>query len=73
MGIQRQVRQYPLVHLGIGLFGNASFVTGGVLFLYAGTKTVGVWLFVVGSFGMLVGSIGELILRRAGQVAERTS
>lgn len=55
--------EFPWIHLGIGIFGNLAFVVGSVLFLYAELERVGVWLFIVGSSGMLVGSFGELMVR----------
>ena len=55
--------EFPWIHLGIGIFGNLSFVVGSVLFLYADLERAGVWLFIVGSSGMLVGSFGELLIR----------
>lgn len=63
MGVRRFVHQYPLVHLGIGLFGNSTFFVGSVLFFWTRTEPIGVWLFVLGSLGMLVGSIGEALIR----------
>lgn len=63
MGVRRFVRQYPLVHLGIGIFGNATFVVGSVLFFWERTEPIGVWLFVLGSFGMLLGALGEAVIR----------
>lgn len=41
--------------------GNTMFVVGS-FFFYEGLKTIGLWLFVVGSFGMLVGSVGEFLI-----------
>ena len=54
---------FPWVHLGLGLFGNTLFVVGSVLFFWESTNTLGVWLFVFGSSGMLLGSVGELLVR----------
>ncbi len=54
---------FPWVHLGLRLFGNTLFVVGSVLFFWESTKTLGVWLFVFGSSGMLLGSVGELLVR----------
>ena len=73
MGIQKQVQTFPLVHIGIGIFGNATFLVGSVLFLWDATEIVGVWLFIVGALGMLLGSVGELILRRGREQAPRHS
>ncbi len=52
----------PLIHLVIGGTGNATFLVGGVSFLIAGLEQVALWLFVVGSAGMLVG-LGEVFVR----------
>lgn len=54
---------FPWVHLALGLFGNTLFVVGSVLFFWESTKTLGIWLFVFGSSGMLLGSVGELLVR----------
>ena len=45
------------MHLGIGIFGNATFLAGSVLFLWDHTHIVGVWLFIAGALGMLLGSV----------------
>ncbi|MEE2951130.1 MAG: YrhK family protein [Pseudomonadota bacterium] len=60
--IQTLVRDFGWIHLGIGLFGNFCFVVGSILFFktFEAWYTVAVWLFVVGSSGMFVGSLGEL-------------
>lgn len=60
--IQTLVRDFEWIHLGIGLFGNFCFVVGSVLFFksFEAWYTLAVWLFVVGSTGMFVGSLGQL-------------
>ncbi|MCQ0989840.1 YrhK family protein [Jiella marina] len=60
--IQTLVRDYSWIHLGIGLFGNFCFVVGSVLFFktFESLYTLAVWLFVAGSTGMFLGSLGEL-------------
>jgi len=55
-------RDYGWVHTGLGLMGNAAFLVGSVLFLWESTKVVGVWLFIVGAAGMLLGSIGQAVV-----------
>ena len=57
------LRDYGWIHLGLGLAGNVTFFIGSILFLPAleSWKTVGVWLFIVGSFLMLVGAAGEMV------------
>lgn len=59
------VRNYPYLHQGIGLLGNALFVVGTVLFLTS-DQDVGRYFFLAGSSGMFVGSLGE-ILRAEGR------
>ena len=57
------LRDFPWVHLGLGLTGNALFVVGSVMFFWDSVKTLAIWLFVLGSLGMLIGSVGELLVR----------
>lgn len=57
------LRTFPWVHLGLGLTGNTLFVIGSVLFFWEGSKTLAIWMFVLGSLGMLLGSLGELFVR----------
>lgn len=59
------VLRYPHVHLGIGLLGNALFVTGTILFMTE-HPDVALWLFLGGSSGMFVGALGE-VLHRLGR------
>lgn len=54
------VRRFPRAHLAIGLAGNALFVVGSVLFVLH-RQNVGVFLFLVGSCGMFLGSLGEAL------------
>lgn len=61
--IRTLFRQFEWIHVGLGLIGNASFAIGSVFFLSEETRQVGVWLFIVGSFGMLIGSIGSAIVK----------
>lgn len=48
----------------MGLSGNLAFFMGSVLFLprYEAYKTLGVWLFIAGSFLMLIGAVGRLLV-----------
>lgn len=62
--IGRLISDFRWVHTGLGLIGNLSFFVGSVCFLYQGLiKDIGVWLFIIGSFGMLIGSLGEAVAR----------
>ncbi|WP_370194292.1 MULTISPECIES: YrhK family protein [Aurantimonas] len=60
--LQILVRDFGYIHLGIGLVGNLLFVIGSVLFFKAFEEwyTLAVWMFVAGSTGMFLGSLGEL-------------
>lgn len=51
--------EYRWIHTGIGMFGNLSFLIGSIFFLYDQLQPVGTWLFIIGSAGMLFGSIGD--------------
>ncbi len=58
------VQDYGWVHLSLGLLGNLMFFVGSVLFLpvLEKYKVLGVWLFIIGSFLMLIGSIGRFLV-----------
>lgn len=55
------VREFPTVHLAIGVLGNIIFFVGSVLFLWHSVEVLAIWLFIVGSFGMMLGAIGQAI------------
>jgi hypothetical protein len=55
------VREFPAVHLAIGVVGNVIFFVGSVLFLWSALETVAIWLFIIGSFGMMLGAIGQAV------------
>lgn len=59
------VWRFPQVHLGIGLVGNALFITGTILFMIK-QEAVGLWFFLVGSSGMALATLGE-VLRALGR------
>lgn len=77
------IRDYPYIHLGLGLIGNTLFVIGSILFfkIFADWYTVAVWCFVIGSALMLVGAAGKALTdleqahlarqRRAARAASR--
>lgn len=60
--VRAVARNYEGVHTGLGLAGNLAFLVGSVFFLLESLKTAGVWLFIVGAAGMLIGSIGRAII-----------
>lgn len=59
MAVKELIRAFPTVHLAIGVVGNVVFFTGSVLFLWSLSQQVAIWLFIVGSFGMMLGAIGQ--------------
>ncbi len=60
--ISALVRDYKWIHMGLGLVGNVAFVVGSVMFLSESLKQAGTWLFIIGSAGMLIGSIGDALI-----------
>lgn len=60
--IKTIVKEYGWIHLTIGLSGNFLFFVGSILFFerFKQYKGIGVWLFVIGSFFMLLGALGRL-------------
>lgn len=59
------VKRFQGIHISIGLLGNAAFFAGSIFFLYEQRelKLIGAWLFIIGSFGMLLGSLGRAVLK----------
>jgi hypothetical protein len=57
------LHEFPWIHLFIGLTGNLLFFVGSVMFFSKQLETGAIWLFVFGSLGMLIGSLGELFVR----------
>jgi hypothetical protein len=62
--IRTLVCDYEWIHLAIGVLGNAAFLVGSILFLpqFDALQTTGVWLFIIGAFFMLVGSVGQFFV-----------
>ncbi|PQA85771.1 hypothetical protein CW354_21810 [Marinicaulis flavus] len=62
--IKTLVQDFGWIHLSLGLVGNLAFFIGSIFFLPAlePYKTAGVWLFIAGSFGMLIGAAGQLLV-----------
>ena len=61
--IRRYAHDVPWVHMGVALFGNLAFVVGSLFFLSPELTRAGTWLFVVASWGLLIGVIGEILVR----------
>ncbi|SEF37390.1 YrhK-like protein [Amycolatopsis pretoriensis] len=59
MTVRFFVREFPAIHLAIGVIGNVIFFVGSVLFIWHTTETLAIWLFIIGSFGMMLGAIGQ--------------
>lgn len=57
------LRDFPWIHLLIGLAGNLLFFVGSIMFFSKQLETGAIWLFVLGSLGMLIGSLGEIFVR----------
>ncbi len=70
MPLRRFARDYPEVHMGLGLFGNTLFFVGSVFFLFEPLRTPGTWLFILGSLGMLLDTVGATLLKLEGFEAE---
>jgi hypothetical protein len=50
------VKDYEWLHTCIGIFGGISFFVGSIMFLSPVWITLGTWLFILGSLGMLIDS-----------------
>ncbi len=63
--IKTIVRDYGWIHLSLGLLGNVLFFVGSILFLppFEPVQTIGVWLFIFGSGLMMVGAVGQLLVK----------
>jgi hypothetical protein len=60
--IHEFITEYQWIHARLGLIGNVSFFIGSIFFLWDTTQTIGVWLFIIGSGGMLLGSLGDMFV-----------
>ena len=61
--IARHAHDLPWVHLVIGLIGNLFFVLGSFMFLEPSTTRLGTWFFIIASWGLLIGVLGEILTR----------
>jgi hypothetical protein len=62
--LRNLVSRFQWFHQGIGVIGGLTFFVGSILFLYDETwKRAGTWLFIIGSFGMLIGNLGSVLVR----------
>lgn len=61
---RRLAADFQWVHQGIGLLGGLTFFVGSIFFLWKDPlQLVGVWLFIIGSAGMLVGNLGSFVVK----------
>jgi hypothetical protein len=61
--LRKFFEEFEWIHITLGLIGNLTFFIGSILFFDESRQTVGVWLFTIGSFLMLIGSIGSGLVR----------
>lgn len=62
--VRQLLNRFQWVHQTIGVFGGFTFFVGSIFFLDAGPwRTVGTWLFIIGSAGMLVGNLGSVFVK----------
>lgn len=61
--VRRLAHDFPWFHRWMGAVGNALFVLGSVFFLFERLTIAGTWLFIGASFGMMVDSFGEKLVR----------
>jgi len=72
--LRRVSTEFRWLHQAIGVVGGLTFFLGSVLFLYDGVlQRVAVWLFIVGSAGMLVGNVGNALITYERHELENTS
>lgn len=61
--LKRFFDDFEWIHIVLGITGNLTFFAGSIFFFQESLKYEGTWLFVIGSFLMLVGSIGSGLVR----------
>ncbi|MHA6783710.1 YrhK family protein [Pseudonocardia saturnea] len=72
--LEQVATEFKWLHQGIGVLGGVTFFVGSILFLYDGLlQRVAVWLFIVGSAGMLVGNVGNALITYERHELEDTS
>ena len=56
--------EYEWIHLTLGVVGNMLFFGGSILSLFEEQlQILGIWAFIGGSFLMLVGSVGDALVK----------
>jgi len=56
--------EYEWLHLTLGLIRNTLFLSGSVLFLL-NSESIGIPAFIVGSFLMIIDSLGSILVKHA--------
>ena len=58
------VQDYGWIHSSLGVLGDTTFFIGSILFLprFEQIQTIAVWLFIIGSFLMLIGGVGSMLV-----------
>ncbi len=57
------VCHFEWIHTSLGILGNMAFLVGSIFFLWESLKTAGIWLFILGSLGMLISSVGSALVK----------
>jgi len=60
---QKFFKDFEWIHVTLGILGNLTFFVGSIFFFYESLKTPGIWLFVIGSLLMLIGAIGDGLVK----------
>ncbi len=69
--IQEFVHNYSWIHTGLGIFGGIVFFIGSIMFLSSDWVYWGTWLFIIGSLGMVIDSVGDAVLKWRHEDHER--
>jgi hypothetical protein len=73
IALRRLVYAFPWFHRWVGAFGNTLFFVGSVFFLFADLLTLGTWLFILGSLGMMIDSFAEKLRKYEEELRGRTT
>lgn len=61
--IRKLIYDFPWFHRWVGAVGNTLFFIGSVFFLFEELLMPATWIFIIGSFGMMLDSFGEKLYR----------
>lgn len=51
------------IYIPLGLFGNLAFLVGSIFLLWHSLTLAGIWLFILGSMGMFLSSLGDALVQ----------